>query len=219
MKMIRPINVLIVNNDALLVESLVKILIDFKEINCVGCAYSGKECIAKLHTMSPDIILMDIRMETPTAGIDAASTILMKQGTKAPKIIFFTAHTQEEKAVVRTIKGADILDKNINIEDLVAVIKTRHHMHRLMRTLPYATVAYKNMTRQFLKNRLSPKQFEVYCYLVKGFSIRAIAEHLLLLEAIVRTYRRNIFARLADFGVTDNSSLQRLERKFELCAD
>lgn len=213
------INVLIVDNDMLLIEGLVKVLEDFEAINCVGFACSGKECFNLIDEIKIDVILMDIRMETPTAGIDTATKILLQKGIKAPKIIFLTAHPQEEKAAEKAINGAMCLDKNIGIQKLNYIIISSYKEHLQIQQLSVSSKLDKEISRRFLKKRMSRPQFHVYCYLAKGYTIPFIARHIGLREATIRTYRRNIFARLSDFGVTDQESLERLEQQFDLCEE
>ena len=61
-----------------------------EEIEVVGEAESGKECIELTRRVETDIILMDIQMEYETAGIDAIREICEEK--PGVKIIVLTAY-------------------------------------------------------------------------------------------------------------------------------
>ena len=59
-------------------------------IQVVGCVQRGDEAVAESQRLCPDIILMDIEMETKTAGLDATQEIIKKQ--PEIKIIILTVY-------------------------------------------------------------------------------------------------------------------------------
>ena len=66
--------VLIVDDDALITSAL-KMILEVDQIEIVGIGHDGSEAIHLYEALKPDILLMDIRMQTMT-GLDAAKTIL-----------------------------------------------------------------------------------------------------------------------------------------------
>ena len=66
--------VLIVDDDALITSAL-KMILEVDQIEIVGIGHDGSEAIQLYEALKPDILLMDIRMQTMT-GLDAAKTIL-----------------------------------------------------------------------------------------------------------------------------------------------
>ena len=63
-------------------------------IQVVGCVQRGDEAVAESQRLCPDIILMDIEMETKTAGLDATQEIIKKQ--PEIKIIILTVYEDDE---------------------------------------------------------------------------------------------------------------------------
>jgi two-component system, cell cycle sensor histidine kinase and response regulator CckA len=55
----------------------------------VGMASKGEEAIAKAVELKPDLVLMDIRLDGPMDGIEAARHIRAQQGTP---IVYVTAY-------------------------------------------------------------------------------------------------------------------------------
>jgi CheY-like chemotaxis protein len=55
----------------------------------VGSAVSGEEAVAKAAELNPDLVLMDVRLEGPMDGVQAATQI--RAGRDVP-VLFLTAH-------------------------------------------------------------------------------------------------------------------------------
>ena len=83
------IRVLIADDFALLREDLAETLSAEPDMEVVGQAASGAEIVRLAQETDFDVILMDIEMESTTAGIHATETIL--QHKPDALIIFLTA--------------------------------------------------------------------------------------------------------------------------------
>lgn len=92
--------VLLIDDDKLVCISLKTILEAEEDIEVVGCGFSRNDAIELYDKLSPDILLMDIRMKGVT-GIEAAETILTKH-TNA-KILFLTTFSDDEY-IVKALK-------------------------------------------------------------------------------------------------------------------
>ena len=90
---------ILVAEDSLIVNQHIRRALESGN-HAVISAFSGKEAISKANEDSPDLILMDIMMETSSDGLDAA--IEIKETIDIP-IIFLTALTDEP-----TLKKAKI---------------------------------------------------------------------------------------------------------------
>ncbi|MEM9897594.1 MAG: response regulator, partial [Bacteroidota bacterium] len=82
---------ILVAEDSLIVNQHIAHALESAQHQVVS-VYTGKEAVHKAKEESPDLILMDIMMETESDGIDAALTI--KNDLDIP-IIFLTALTDE----------------------------------------------------------------------------------------------------------------------------
>ena len=100
------IRILVAEDFDLLREDLCDTLNQQPDITVVGSAGSGREIEALALTTPADLILMDIEMETITAGIRATEHILEKKPEL--KILFLTAH--ETDNIILTSMGAGAVD-------------------------------------------------------------------------------------------------------------
>ena len=100
------IRVLVAEDFGLLREDLCDTLDQQEDMEVAGSAATGRE-IEELARSTPfDLILMDIEMETTTAGIRAAERIL--EHKPEAKVIFLTAH--ETDNMILTSMGAGAVD-------------------------------------------------------------------------------------------------------------
>ena len=100
------IRILVAEDFDLLREDLCETLNQQPDITVVGSAGSGREIEALALSTPADLILMDIEMETITAGIRATEHILEKKPEL--KILFLTAH--ETDNIILTSMGAGAVD-------------------------------------------------------------------------------------------------------------
>ena len=92
--------VLIVDDDALVAQSLSTILSVEDDVEVVGLGRSGPEAIEKYRELKPDILLMDIQMPGGD-GLSAAERILA--GDVAARIVFLTTFSDDEY-IVRALR-------------------------------------------------------------------------------------------------------------------
>ena len=92
--------VLIVDDDALVAQSLSTILSVEADVEVVGLGRSGPEAIEKYRELKPDILLMDIQMPGGD-GLSAAERILA--GDVAARIVFLTTFS-DDGYIVRALR-------------------------------------------------------------------------------------------------------------------
>ena len=95
--------VLIVDDDALVAQSLSTILSVEADIEVVGLGRSGPEAIEKYRELKPDILLMDIQMPGGD-GLSAAEQILTED--PAARIVFLTTFSDDEYIVRALTMGS-----------------------------------------------------------------------------------------------------------------
>lgn len=69
------IRVLVADDHTLFREGLRAILMNVPDIDVVGAAGTGREAVAQVETLAPDVVLMDISMPD-LSGIEAAQQVL-----------------------------------------------------------------------------------------------------------------------------------------------
>jgi CheY-like chemotaxis protein len=94
----------------------------------VTTAQSAKECLEKLESVRPDLVVLDVMMEKFDAGFEVTKKI-KKKFPRLPVILLTSIGPQtglefSSNADVLAITGADILlDKPVSPDDFVAAIK------------------------------------------------------------------------------------------------
>lgn len=102
----RPISVLIVDDMEAHRRHLGRIIAKQPDMTLAGTAGSGSEAVRLAASLMPDVILMDIEMEDPYAGIAAAKQI--NRQWPEMKIIVLTVH--EDDNIVFAAFQTDIVD-------------------------------------------------------------------------------------------------------------
>ena len=88
--------VLIVDDDALVAQSLSTILSVEDDVEVVGLGCSGPEATERYRELTPDILLMDIQMPGGD-GLSAAERILAEDA--GARIVFLTTFSDDEYIV------------------------------------------------------------------------------------------------------------------------
>ena len=125
------IRILVAEDFDLLREDLCDTLNQQPDITVVGSAGSGLEIEALALTTPADLLLMDIEMETITAGIRATEHILEKKPEL--KILFLTAH--ETDNIILTSMGAGAVDyivKGCPEKELLSHIRGAYEGHPML---------------------------------------------------------------------------------------
>ncbi len=93
------------------------------DMSVVGQAASGAQAVALAGEVDCDLVLMDIEMETTTAGIHAAEEIL--ESHPDVMVIFLTAHETEDMILTSMGAGAvDYIVKGCPDEELLLHIRS-----------------------------------------------------------------------------------------------
>jgi len=127
------INILLVDDQALLCEVLKTWLDVEKDIQVLGVAHDGREAIAKVEQLQPDIVLMDIDMPKMN-GLQA--TKIISQKFPKVRVIFLSGHDDDiylGKSLRSGAKG--YLLKNTTAEELVNKIRSVHKNVNLLESV------------------------------------------------------------------------------------
>lgn len=191
-----PIRVLIVDDHEMVRKGLSTYLMTEDSIELVGEAENGAEAIEIAKEEKPDIILMDLVMETMD-GITATRKI--KKMNPEIKIIVLTSYINDDKVfpaieagafsyLLKTSRGEDILEAiyaayrgEARIEPQVAS-KMMGHMQKVK--------------KKPLHNELTKREREVLKLLGEAKTNQQIAEELFIGVKTVKTHVSNILAKL-----------------------
>ena len=124
------IDILLVDDQALLCEVLKTWLDIEQDLQVVGLAHNGEEAIAKVEELKPDIVLMDIDMPQMN-GLNA--TKIISQRFPEVKVIFLSGHDDDAylgKSLRAGAKG--YLLKSTTAEELVDKIRSVYNNANLL---------------------------------------------------------------------------------------
>lgn len=189
-------NIVIVDDDNLVSLSLKTILEASGEITVLALGKNGKEAIDLYESCQPDVLLMDIRMDTMT-GLEAAEPIL-KQHPDA-KILFLTTFSDDEYIIRALHLGAKGYILKQDFESLLPALKAVSGGQsvfgsEIIGKLP----AFLSSNHQFDYQSLgiTEKELDLIELVADGCSNREIADRLFLSEGTVRNYLSSILEKL-----------------------
>ncbi len=170
-------------------------------IDVVGEAADGVEAVTAVGELTPDVVLMDIRMPTMD-GLDATRRIL--ETSPHCRIIILTTFDLDGYVYAALAAGASgFLLKDVSPEHLVAAVRlvstgdallapsiTRRLVERFAATAPAPVVVHRDLSA------LTPRELEVLTLMGRGLSNADLAAQLTLSEATVKTHVARIFAKL-----------------------
>jgi len=149
------IRVLIVDDMETFRDRFDEILTADGAFEVVGLAASGEEAVSIALDKQPDIILMDVVMETNTAGTDAAEKI--SERLPNSKIIFITVMDDDETVLKAYRTGAaDYLPKNAPEEEVIGAVHAAYNNQSPIRP------AVANRLRSEFKKMLAKEDNVVY---------------------------------------------------------
>jgi DNA-binding NarL/FixJ family response regulator len=117
-----PIRVLLVDDDDLMRAGLRAVISSDESVEVVGDAANGREAVARVRDLGPDIVLMDVRMPD-LDGISATREVLLV--SPEVKVVILTTFEQDDYIFGALNAGASgFLLKRTGPEELLAAIHT-----------------------------------------------------------------------------------------------
>jgi DNA-binding NarL/FixJ family response regulator len=177
------------------------------DFEVVGAVDSGAECIRLARECRPDIILMDIQMETETAGIDA--TRIIHETMPECKIIILTIHSDDEMLFRAYSSGAmDFIVKTDSITKIVSSIHSVNQNQMQLRSDVAAKIVseFQRIKKEQanlldildILTKMTNSEFEVLCCIYNGDSYREVAKTRFVSEATIKSQINSI---LKKFGM------------------
>ena len=192
--------ILLVDDDELITMSLEMIISAEAEFEIIGKGCSGREAVTLFDELTPDLLLMDIRMNDMN-GLEAAEEILSKH--KEATILFLTTFSDDEyivKALKLGVKGYLLKQdyKSLPAALHAAINGQSVFGGAVIDKLP--TLMSQNNAEDngfdYRKYDISEKEYEVIQLVAEGFSNKEISQKLFLSEGTVRNYLSTILEKL-----------------------
>ncbi len=201
--MVEAIRILIADDHPVVREGLFAMLSRQSDFEVVGEARDGVEAVNKAKELSPEVVLMDLRMPE-LDGVDAMNQI--KSAKPNTKFIILTTYSDDDYIFRGIEAGArGYLLKDAPREELFKAIRAVHRGESLIQPV----VASKILDRLTELSRrapsgeeLSERELEVLRLMAKGAANKEIGVELSIAQSTVKTHISTIFQKL---GVNDRT--------------
>lgn len=195
-----PIKVLIADDHKIVLDGLVSLINEHRDMNVVGQATDGRSVVTLAMETDPDVVVMDLTMPILN-GIDATRMIIQN----APDIRVIALSMHSEKRFIRAALKAGAsgyLVKENAFDELVSAIRAVKDSKNYL-----CPVATKIMMLDYLhhikaegnftdRDILTPREREILQLLAEGRKTREIAGDLNVSVKTVETHRKNIMDKL-----------------------
>lgn len=219
----RPIRVLVVDDQQLMRDGLSSLLSIQPGIEIVGLAANGREAVEQAQRLSPDIILMDVRMPVMD-GVTATQQV--RQQLPSCQVLMLTTFDDDEYVFKALAAGASgYLLKDIPAEALAKAIQLAYKgIYQLdpsiagkligtLATSPSSSLTGLAPAAIAQQYDLTEREGEVLRLIAQGATNREIAEKLVISEGTVKNHISNILSRL---GLRDRTQAAIFARENKL---
>ena len=191
------ITVAIVEDDALVRQSLADILKRGPGVVCVGEHGTAEEAVREIPRVQPKVVLMDINLP----GMDGVHCVRrLSELTPATQVVMLTVYDDTDAIFNSLAAGAHgYLLKPISSEQLLLAIRDVY-----AGGAPMTSDIARKVVQAFKRpaptvaetENLSPREQEVLNFLAKGYLYKEIAEQLNISYGTVHTHIERIFKKL-----------------------
>jgi DNA-binding NarL/FixJ family response regulator len=203
------IRIVIADDQAMVRAGFSALLGSQPDIEVVGLASDGEECVRVVAELRPDVVLMDVRMPV-LDGISA--TRELSAAPDAPRILILTTFDVDDYVFEALSAGAaGFLLKDASPEELARAVRVIAAGDALLspsatRTLieRFAATRGPRRTDRVVLGELTDREREILIGVAQGESNSEIAARLFIAEQTVKTHVSRILAKL---GARDRAQL------------
>ena len=218
-----PIRVVLADDQVMFVESLRTVMeMRARDIEVLGVAHDGVAAVDMVAELSPDVVLLDVRMPVMD-GVEAAR--LIHERHPRVQIVMLTTFDDDEYVLQALRYGAvGYILKSMSPRDLIAAVRAIKHgsvliapeiASRLIDQFQekQGSLAAESEETQRWERDLSRREKQVLNLLSEGLDNRQIASALSIAEQTVKKHVSIIYSKI---GVHDRVQLARLATRLEL---
>ncbi|MEO1290335.1 MAG: response regulator transcription factor [Chloroflexota bacterium] len=212
------VKILIVDDQALARDGLELIVSANADYDVIGTASDGAEALEKIETLSPDVVMMDLKMPIMN-GVQATRRI--REQFPDVVVLVLTTYDDDEWVLDAIRAGASgyllkdspreqILDAIDRIAKGETIVSSR------ITSKLYQFVQQGSPRNSTIAQELTEREREILSLLANGLSNADIASRIHLAEGTVRNYVSSIFTKL---DVTDRAQATALAWRHNLVND
>ncbi|MDQ4052540.1 MAG: response regulator transcription factor [Actinomycetota bacterium] len=195
------IRVVVVDDQEMVRAGFAALLGAERDIEVVGTAADGAEGVSTVRRLTPDVVLMDVRMPV-LDGIEATRQIL--RDATAPRVVMLTTFDADDYVYESLRAGASgFLLKDASPTELAEAVRVVAAGEALLapsvtrRVIEqYAATSKRRRPKDARLARLTDREREVLVLVAAGLSNQEIAAELVLAEQTVKTHVSRIFGKL-----------------------
>ena len=191
------IKVMLVDDHALIREGIKQLLEFDDSIEVIEQASDGYECLEKLKTLRPDILLLDINMPKMN-GIEVLEALKAKKDPV--KVLILTVHSEVEYLVKAVDIGANgyILKDSGSAElkqAIMDIINNDSYIQPSLIPALNSRLINRDLDKERLKS-LTKREVEILAQVASGMFNKEIANNLGISERTVKNHISNIFKKI-----------------------
>ena len=201
----KKIRVMIVDDMVPLCRKYQTVLSQSEELEVVAIAHDGYQAIMKSAVLRPDVILMDIEMESKYTGIEATRQIL--QEFPKMKIVILTVYEEDEMIYAAFQAGAcDYVLKNASAAAMIQCVKDAYYEKSVIRpqVAKKLRTEFKRIKNNedsliytiYLVQLLTDTEKDILLSLHEGKSQKEICRERFIEPATMKTLVRNICKKM-----------------------
>ncbi len=197
--MSEPIRVMIVDDHPVVRNGLTGMFAAHEDFTVVGEAGDGREAVRRARALTPDVILMDLRM--PELDGVSAITALIAAGVPARILVLTTYDTDGDVLSAIEAGATGYLLKDAPAAELFRAVQAAARGEAVLS--PSVATRVVGQMRAPAQEPLSQRELEVLELVARGASNRDAAAQLFISQATVKTHLMHIYAKL---GVGDRAA-------------
>lgn len=211
------IRVVLADDHAVVRAGLKAVLSTARDISVIGEASNGREAVAIVERLKPDVVVMDLSM--PELDGTGATREIIAQGG-ATRILVLTMHTEDEYLLPLLEAGAaGYLVKSVADRELVSAVRAIAHGD------PYVSPTGSRLLVKGLQKKdpakaererfesLTQRERDVLKFVAEGYSAPEIGDKLSISPKTVDTYKQRIQEKL---GLSHRAEYVKLALKLGL---
>ena len=189
------IQLMLVDDHAMLLEGLARQFSDRKDIQVVGRASNGQQALQRATELQPDVMTLDVSLPDIN-GINLVTHL--KERLPKLRILVLTMYDHERYAASALEAGADgFLAKGAPFEELERAVREVAAGRRYLSSVltEKLKVRWAGASGGPL-SRLSEREFAVLTALSRGKPLKEVADELGISDKTVSTYRARLMKKL-----------------------